>query len=49
MNVLLTSVGRRAYLVDYFKKEFGYNSKIICTNSSELSTALSVGDVKKRR
>lgn len=44
MNVLLTSVGRRAYLVDYFKKEFGYNSKIICTNSSELSTALSVGD-----
>lgn len=44
MNVLLTSVGRRAYLVDYFKKEFGDNSKIICTNSSELSTALSVGD-----
>lgn len=44
MNVLLTSVGRRAYLVDYFKKEFGDKSKIICTNSSELSTALSVGD-----
>lgn len=44
MNILLTSVGRRAYLIDYFKKEFGDTSKIICTNSSILSTAMSVAD-----
>ncbi len=44
MNVLLCSVGRRAYMVDYFKKELGKEGRVICVNSSALSTAMQAGD-----
>jgi carbamoylphosphate synthase len=44
MNVLLSSVGRRAYLVNYFKEELEGRGKVICTNSSKLSTAVCVAD-----
>ena len=40
MNVLLSSVGRRAYLVNYFKEELEGRGKGICSNSSKLSTAV---------
>lgn len=44
MNILLTSVGRRGYLVRYFKNELALTDKIICTNSSSLATAMQEGD-----
>lgn len=43
MNVLLTSVGRRSYMIKYFKEVFK-NSNIIATNSSKYSTALFLAD-----
>jgi len=33
MNILLTSVGRRSYIVDYFKQALGRNGKIFASNS----------------
>ena len=39
MNVLLTSVGRRTYLVEYFKKAVGEKGKVCVANSSALSPA----------
>ncbi len=33
MNILITSIGRRSYLVDYFKNAIGSNGRIIATNS----------------
>lgn len=34
MNILFTSIGRRYYLIDYFKKNLNSKTKIISTNSS---------------
>lgn len=34
MNVLLTSVGRRSYLVEYFKKAVGEDGNVVVTNSA---------------
>jgi len=33
MNILLTSVGRRSYIIDYFRDAIGTKGKIIATNS----------------
>ena len=34
MNILLTSVGRRSYLIDYFKEALGSDGEIHVSNSS---------------
>ena len=45
MNLLITSVGRRAYLVDYFKQELSpVGGKVYVGNSTELSTAFNHAD-----
>jgi carbamoyl-phosphate synthase large subunit len=44
MNVLLTSVGRRSYLVDYFKAAVGPGGQVICTNSRESAPARRTAD-----
>lgn len=44
MNILLTSVGRRSYIVDYFKDTLGTEGKIVATNS-DYTYALSRADV----
>lgn len=43
MNILLTSVGRRGYLVDYFKETFNGSRKIY-TSNSELTYTMSLSD-----
>ncbi len=45
MNVCLTSVGRRGYLVDYFKKELKDGGKVIACNSDIRTTAMIRADV----
>ena len=45
MNVLLSSVGRRAYLVDYFRSAVGPSDKIIATNSVADSTGMMAANV----
>lgn len=45
MNVCLTSVGRRGYLVDYFKKELNGCGKVIACNSDSNTTAMQRADV----
>lgn len=44
MNILLTSVGRRGYLVDYFKKSLPANGKVITTNSDPLTSGMVLAD-----
>jgi carbamoyl-phosphate synthase large subunit len=44
MNVLLTSVGRRAYLVDYFKEALGGSGKVIATNTIAETTGMFAAD-----
>ena len=47
MNILLTSVGRRAYIIDYLRdiyKELGLSGSITATNSDMNTTAMSVAD-----
>lgn len=44
MNILLTSVGRRSYLVQYFKKAVGSQGKVYVANSTALSPAFLVAD-----
>ena len=47
MNILLTSVGRRAYIIDYLRdvyKRLGLAGNIIATNSDINTTAMSVAD-----
>lgn len=43
MNILLTSVGRRGYLVDFFKNAFFGKAKIF-TSNSELTVAMKKSD-----
>ena len=43
MNVLLTSVGRRSYLVEYFKKAVGEGGRVVVCNSA-VSQAWAVAD-----
>lgn len=44
MNILLTSVGRRGYLVQYFKDALKDKGKVYASNSDELSPALKYAD-----
>lgn len=44
MNLLLTSVGRRSYLVEYFKKALEGQGKVFVANSTALSPAFLVAD-----
>lgn len=44
MNVLLTSVGRRSYLVDYFKQAVQPHGRVISANSEPLTSGMVVAD-----
>ena len=44
MNILFTSVGRRSYLVKYFKEALGDLGEIYVANSSSLSPAFQAAD-----
>lgn len=44
INILLTSVGRRGYLVKYFKDVLGDNGKVYVSNSSDISPAFNYAD-----
>lgn len=44
MNILLTSVGRRSYLVEYFKEALSGNGKVYVSNSSNISPAFQYAD-----
>lgn len=44
MNILLTSVGRRSYLVQYFKEELGDNGEVHVANSSATTPAFIAAD-----
>lgn len=46
MNVMLTSVGRRAYMVKYFKEVLGDNGKVHVCNSDNKSIAFKYADEK---
>lgn len=45
MNVLLSSVGRRSYLVDYFRKAVAPEGKVIATNSIAETTGMQAADI----
>jgi carbamoyl-phosphate synthase large subunit len=45
MNVMLTSVGRRAYLVEYFKEALGGRGKVIATNTHHNATGMLAADI----
>ncbi len=45
INVLLTSVGRRAYLVNYFKEAIGNRGKVIATNIHPDATGMIAADI----
>src|SRR5690625_3198200 len=44
MNVLLTSVGRRSYLVDYFKQAVQPHGRVIAANSDPLTSGMIAAD-----
>lgn len=44
MNILLTSVGRRSYLVKYFQEALNGQGEVHVANSSEVSPAFQVAD-----
>lgn len=44
MNILLTSVGRRGYLVQYFKEALNGNGKVFVSNSDKHSPAFKYAD-----
>lgn len=44
MNILLTSVGRRSYLVEYFKEALSGSGKVYVSNSSNISPAFQYAD-----
>lgn len=46
MNVMLTSVGRRAYMVKYFKEVLGKEGKVYVCNSDDKSIAFKYADEK---
>lgn len=46
MNILLTSVGRRAYIVKYFKQVLGLNGEVHVCNSDDKSVAFKYADKK---
>lgn len=44
MNILLTSVGRRSYLVEYFKAAVQPNGQVIAANSEALTSGMIAAD-----
>ena len=44
MNILLTSVGRRAYMVKYFKEALHENGEVHVCNSDDLTVAFQYAD-----
>ena len=44
MNVLLTSVGRRSYLVDYFKQALGVRGKVVAASCEPLASGMLAAD-----
>ena len=44
MNILLTSVGRRSYLVEYFKQALAGRGQVICANMYADTAAMYVAD-----
>lgn len=44
MNILLTSVGRRSYLVDYFKEALGKGGEVYVSNSNGMNPAFCRAD-----
>ncbi len=44
MNILLTSVGRRAYMVKYFKEALGGTGEVHVSNSDDLTVAFQYAD-----
>lgn len=44
MNILITSAGRRGYIVEYFKKALNGSGKVYVGNSSSFSSAFSYAD-----
>ncbi len=44
INILFTSVGRRSYLVQYFREALGNSGKLYATNSIKFSTAFNYVD-----
>lgn len=44
MNILITSVGRRGYIVKYFKKAIGNDGKVYVGNSSAFAPAFAYAD-----
>ena len=44
MNILFTSVGRRSYLIEYFKEVLGEEGQVHAANSSDTSPAFLVAD-----
>lgn len=44
MNILLTSVGRRSYLVKYFKEALGENGEVHASNSTAITPAFTCTD-----
>ncbi|MBO5213884.1 MAG: ATP-grasp domain-containing protein [Clostridia bacterium] len=44
MNILLTSVGRRAYMVKYFKEALGKSGQVHVSNSDDLTVAFHYAD-----
>lgn len=44
MNILLTSVGRRSYLVKYFKEALGENGEVHVSNSTDITPAFIYAD-----
>jgi carbamoyl-phosphate synthase large subunit len=44
INLLISSIGRRGYLIKAFKKAMGQNTKLIVTNSNNFATAKKYAD-----
>lgn len=44
VNILLTSIGRRSYLIKYFKEVLGKSGEVHVSNSSEITPAFSYAD-----
>ena len=44
-NILITSVGRRSYLVKYFKEALGDKGKVFVSNSSDITPAFNCADL----
>lgn len=45
MNILLSSVGRRSYLCNYFRSVLGDAGKVIATNSLQNTTGMKAADI----